>query len=137
MQRRPPISTRTDTLFPYTTLFRSLAGEIPDLFVDDGRLGLLADTRYLHRHLALDPDAELPGVALLRPHLVRQTASIDLAPVENLVAEHLPPDIRRCPITRLDLMFNAAHSVAITTFPTPQLKCRFWRTHLRQPPILQ
>src|SRR3546814_14868654 len=23
--RRPPISTRTDTLFPYTTLFRSLA----------------------------------------------------------------------------------------------------------------
>src|SRR3546814_19151362 len=25
--RRPPRSTRTDTLFPYTTLFRSLAGE--------------------------------------------------------------------------------------------------------------
>src|SRR3546814_9585355 len=24
MLRRPPISTRTDTLFPYTTLFRSL-----------------------------------------------------------------------------------------------------------------
>src|SRR3546814_8363029 len=24
MKRRPPISTRTDTLFPYTTLFRSL-----------------------------------------------------------------------------------------------------------------
>src|SRR3546814_14172478 len=26
MIRRPPISTRTDTLFPYTTLFRSRAG---------------------------------------------------------------------------------------------------------------
>src|SRR3546814_10289295 len=26
MLRRPPISTRTDTPFPYTTLFRSLAG---------------------------------------------------------------------------------------------------------------
>src|SRR3546814_6996302 len=26
MIRRPPISTRTDTLFPYTTLFRSLDG---------------------------------------------------------------------------------------------------------------
>src|SRR3546814_5187197 len=26
MIRRPPISTRTDTLFPYTTLFRSLLG---------------------------------------------------------------------------------------------------------------
>src|SRR3546814_4295911 len=27
MLRRPPISTRTDTLFPYTTLFRSAVGE--------------------------------------------------------------------------------------------------------------
>src|SRR3546814_13649459 len=27
MIRRPPISTRTDTLFPYTTLFRSFADE--------------------------------------------------------------------------------------------------------------
>src|SRR3546814_12625299 len=27
MIRRPPISTRTDTLFPYTTLFRSGLGE--------------------------------------------------------------------------------------------------------------
>src|SRR3546814_12079463 len=26
MVRRPPRSTRTDTLFPYTTLFRSIAG---------------------------------------------------------------------------------------------------------------
>src|SRR3546814_18770960 len=26
MIRRPPRTTRTDTLFPYTTLFRSLAG---------------------------------------------------------------------------------------------------------------
>src|SRR3546814_1250651 len=27
MRRRPPISTRTDTLFPYTTLFRSEGAE--------------------------------------------------------------------------------------------------------------
>src|SRR3546814_3639837 len=36
MIRRPPRSTRTDTLFPYTTLFRSpalVAGEIPLLVV--------------------------------------------------------------------------------------------------------
>src|SRR3546814_8493432 len=26
-RRRPPRSTRTDTLFPYTTLFRSLSGQ--------------------------------------------------------------------------------------------------------------
>src|SRR3546814_7109245 len=28
MIRRPPRSTRTDTLFPYTTLFRSYANEV-------------------------------------------------------------------------------------------------------------
>src|SRR3546814_9423820 len=31
MIRRPPISTRTDTLFPYTTLFRSECSLIRDL----------------------------------------------------------------------------------------------------------
>src|SRR3546814_5997365 len=38
MIRRPPRSTRTDTLFPYTTLFRSLSrieGERPDLIILD------------------------------------------------------------------------------------------------------
>src|SRR3546814_2703854 len=43
MRRRPPRSTRTDTLFPYTTLFRSEKAH-PDVFnillqvLDDGRL---------------------------------------------------------------------------------------------------
>src|SRR3546814_20488304 len=38
MIRRPPRSTRTDTLFPYTTLFRSLFEYLPEtamLFVDE------------------------------------------------------------------------------------------------------
>src|SRR3546814_20799775 len=44
-RRRPPISTRTDTLFPYTTLFRSPAEkqqidreEQPHAFTHDGRV---------------------------------------------------------------------------------------------------
>src|SRR3546814_3730322 len=54
MIRRPPRSTRTDTLFPYTTLFRS--GELPtpeeaateeriharSVMVSSNRLGLVA-----------------------------------------------------------------------------------------------
>src|SRR3546814_12998107 len=36
MRRRPPRSTRTDTLFPYTTLFRSLR-EIRPIDADPGR----------------------------------------------------------------------------------------------------
>src|SRR3546814_8151666 len=39
MIRRPPRSTRTDTLFPYTTLFRS---GVPNL-VDGTRAGIDAD----------------------------------------------------------------------------------------------
>src|SRR3546814_2926080 len=37
MIRRPPRSTRTDTLFPYTTLFRSRA--IIQLDIDNARIG--------------------------------------------------------------------------------------------------
>src|SRR3546814_15257624 len=33
MNRPPPSSTRTDTLFPYTTLFRSRFGERQDLLL--------------------------------------------------------------------------------------------------------
>src|SRR3546814_14558050 len=58
MLRRPPRSTRTDTLFPYTTLFRSAADPVavlhPDrlvqvvLLADEGerlRVALLAGDR--------------------------------------------------------------------------------------------
>src|SRR3546814_6672767 len=38
MIRRPPISTRTDTLFPYTTLFRSLLDS--DVYVHQSRINL-------------------------------------------------------------------------------------------------
>src|SRR3546814_14033168 len=38
MMRRPPRSTRTDTLFPYTTLFRSVVDE-----VDSGIGGAVAE----------------------------------------------------------------------------------------------
>src|SRR3546814_18592444 len=38
MIRLPPRSTRTDTLFPYTTLFRSFAGEARELTSELGRV---------------------------------------------------------------------------------------------------
>src|SRR3546814_11684227 len=48
MKRRPPRSTRTDTLFPYTTLFRSFAEAAYDLptykkFVDALKVPVLAN----------------------------------------------------------------------------------------------
>src|SRR3546814_9673245 len=44
MIRRPPRSTRTDTLFPYTTLFRSarLRGRLPPGGGRDGGFGALS-----------------------------------------------------------------------------------------------
>src|SRR3546814_18709708 len=46
MLRRPPRSTRTDTLFPYTTLFRSVVGE-HELHIAHGivRARKLTDTK--------------------------------------------------------------------------------------------
>src|SRR3546814_14971668 len=37
MIRRPPRSTRTDTLFPYTTLFRSTGEDLAELHLHGGR----------------------------------------------------------------------------------------------------
>src|SRR3546814_6171725 len=51
MIRRPPKSTRTDTLFPYTTLFRSYRiGE---------RTGQRVESR--HRHRQIEPRAQGVG----------------------------------------------------------------------------
>src|SRR3546814_14461094 len=52
MLPRPPRSTRTDTLFPYTTLFRSAQGEREEL----------------DRHLVRDPEGlvrYMPGVEVV------------------------------------------------------------------------
>src|SRR3546814_3235548 len=54
MIRRPPRSTRTDTLFPHTTLFRSRArGAVQAAFVRAGGSGLLMP------RLAVIGDADL------------------------------------------------------------------------------
>src|SRR3546814_13306710 len=48
MRRRPPGSTRTDTLFPYTTLFRSVIAAascgLPEAFLREFDIGILPVT---------------------------------------------------------------------------------------------
>src|SRR3546814_10534982 len=74
MIRRPPRSTRTDTLFPYTTLFRSplpqhrqgrlhLAAQAARLLVADEAVGVeglrgVLDDRGAHRHRLLAVDMQ-------------------------------------------------------------------------------
>src|SRR3546814_21012918 len=50
MIRRPPRSTRTDTLFPYTTLFRSM-----DMQTPAPKLGIKERYRLLTRDLGWEP----------------------------------------------------------------------------------
>src|SRR3546814_7425136 len=78
MIRRPPRSTRTDTLFPYTTLFRSRVEFLADfLDADDAadRRGWIAlhvrDRRDKgHRRLAAGPDEQVRGGAGAAPGAV-------------------------------------------------------------------
>src|SRR3546814_16475376 len=91
MIRRPPRSTRTDTLFPYTTLFRSrghrrVAGAVGSSqmthgdpvrtgsreaallpFTGEGGAQRRMRARAQRAALALRAEAEIPGSASLRP----------------------------------------------------------------------
>src|SRR3546814_1008548 len=50
MIRRPPRSTRTDTLFPYTTLFRSLVREIFMRYAEHGSAARLVRELQVEGH---------------------------------------------------------------------------------------
>src|SRR3546814_14015054 len=73
MIRRPPRSTRTDTLFPYTTLFRSLAlrGEqvadvIAEVAGSRGRDERVDIAPFLRPHIAEQVGADRAGLGLHR-----------------------------------------------------------------------
>src|SRR3546814_4638202 len=71
MIRRPPRSTRTDTLFPYTTLFRSRGDSlIKQATLAHHRLGLLGVVPQVQ---ILDPGIELVEAAQ-RPVPVQESA---------------------------------------------------------------
>src|SRR3546814_2061460 len=58
MRRRPPRSTRTDTLFPYTTLFRSIARRI---------LAPVAAAQAYPREQRIEPEARRDRQYLAEP----------------------------------------------------------------------
>src|SRR3546814_2075041 len=66
MLRRPPRSTRTDTLFPYTTLFRSaLAFSIHMTLLGEAGLRQLAAINHGRAKAAAAELAKVPGVSVL------------------------------------------------------------------------
>src|SRR3546814_15736070 len=71
MIRRPPRAPRTDTLFPYTTLFRSCRSEVEDRH---RRVYALCDTEGCARHIGLP--ARLCVVRLLHAELSRPSRQL-------------------------------------------------------------
>src|SRR3546814_3777662 len=69
MRRRPPISTRTDTLFPYTTLFRSICrfpgtrGLIRTMMQEGQAIGEALGVRF-----AIDVDKRIAGAEAVGAH---------------------------------------------------------------------
>src|SRR3546814_9886454 len=105
MIRRPPRSTRTDTLFPYTTLFRSdLDGHLLALGRLLGVTGVTGVGRDLVVEVGLDPGGVDGEVALARGvggADVRQVVAHDL--VEGERGRHaLDAELGDCPAGALD-----------------------------------
>src|SRR3546814_15507979 len=94
MIRRPPRSTRTDTLFPYTTLFRSI-----DAYLDRHR------ERQIARHLP----AQLEQPALTRLDQPGQFRLIEIDVEEPFVilTRHLIDDLEKA--DRKSTRLNSSH----------------------------
>src|SRR3546814_9478892 len=94
MMRRPPRSTRTDTLFPYTTLFRSLragGAGVPGGLAAGAVLGVRAH----EAARALVVENDLVQVAVVRS--AQFAAMVPLLDAERVVFEvqALDPRVRR------------------------------------------
>src|SRR3546814_14494589 len=92
MIRRPPISTRTDTLFPYTTLFRSWI-EVADLLRIHPELAaarrdflVVADVA-AHELSAVEHEGEIRRRVL--PHRAEVMATVAGIAVEEIGRAHV------------------------------------------------
>src|SRR3546814_15762711 len=95
MIRRPPRSTRTDTLFPYTTLFRSVVIGIFDRL--RRRFGLAVDRDIAELHIVAEP--AIGGIVGARDHCVQGFIRVEIAYAlqigigddrDGMIADHCP-----------------------------------------------
>src|SRR3546814_12861216 len=87
MLRLPPRSTRTDTLAPYTTLFRSDAATDLEVVVlaDGGCVARIVADHPRHQHARLDRGHRLVHHALL----LGVVANLDVADEREILAERM------------------------------------------------
>src|SRR3546814_4460887 len=125
MIRRPPRSTRTDTLFPYTTLFRSLpglSGDIPrpaepEVLVEAAQRSRLA------RHVRHDRAGSLPTQRRVSDHRALElSGQSDLWTVGIRSEEHTSElqSLMRISYAVFCLKKkNKQHNITRTTIETP------------------
>src|SRR3546814_1276895 len=96
MQRRPPRSTRTDTLFPYTTLVRSVRLHFDEVLDGQehrlGRIGKPAPFDLLQQPVGLifgkiRLEAQAPGAGLVAQR--RRLGALGRVVVQKLVVGHI------------------------------------------------
>src|SRR3546814_14139559 len=103
MKRRPPGSTRTDTLFPYTTLFRSTAAGIFEL--DDRRLWIVLSQNGMVRRNG-DLVYDDPDIAWQRFHQLQVEAQDQQGTGPNW-SFYSNLDVRQTEPITLDALLNA------------------------------
>src|SRR3546814_15796633 len=113
MVRRPPRSTRTDTLFPYTTLFRSPEGDLARMAGPSRNPGMAShwiQTNRNKRDVVLDLKTEAGAEALRR--LIRK-------------AEVFVDNMRPEPLRRLEFRYQQVPAIKPNVFSFPP--CGFGR----------
>src|SRR3546814_10769931 len=81
MKRRPPRSTRTDTLFPYTTLFRSMP--------KSGELGFNQGVKFSTKDIAT-------GIKVIERHLQKEGwigRKVEAGPADNQIRDVVQSDV--------------------------------------------
>src|SRR3546814_3131601 len=117
MIRRPPRSTRTDTLFPYTTLFRSVLKAVENVSetIAQALQGFDADDQVALDKRLIDLDGTenkgrlganaLLGVSLANAHAVAASKKL---PLWKLLAGDRAP-VLPVPIDRKSTRLNSSH----------------------------
>src|SRR3546814_5334783 len=131
MIRRPPISTRTDTLFPYTTLFRSLDDYLSSPIIStplrlydcdvpvDGAVAVIVSRKEISRDLR-NPviGIEAVGSALRRRNswaqLETTATQATRSPAEMMWSrtDLKPADLDVAQLDRTSTRLNSSHSCA-------------------------
>src|SRR3546814_12897724 len=99
MLRRPPRSTRTDTHFPYTTLFRSLHKFLPDLMPAEGAGTTWNIQISVHENRSVSPDDTGEIVGKSKELLMFNSGGAGARPtLDGLNATAFPSGIRTMPV---------------------------------------